>query len=212
MKNASQFTLLCVACLAIVFLVTGCQRRVTGLFAMTDLGEIERMAVMGLDANQEQMFIANYLKIFRGQNITFVARHDDYDHIEAEQSFLFSKRKRETAEQKKQRAVLKQLEAGVLNEDTRAMLEEILGAEAVAICSFDEEFVPTTFSVRIVNVSTGAIVAGAIVEGPGHFNYLSHKAVNKIHLALDKQRRTFYSGKTKQIDSQAYASPMSSSF
>ena len=60
---------------------------------MSDLADIERMAVMGLEADNEQMFIAHYLDIFKGQNITFVARHDDYKEIEAEQSFLLSKTK-----------------------------------------------------------------------------------------------------------------------
>ncbi len=205
MKKTSKFGMQCLICITLILLTTGCPRPVTGLFAMSDLGEIERMAVMGLKADHEQMFIANYLEIFKGQKITFVARHDDYDHVEAEQSFLFSRRK-ETPEQQ----VRRQLDAGVLNEKTRAMLEEILGAEAVAICNYDQESVPNTFSVRIVNVSTGAIVAGAIVRGPGHFNYLSHNAVKQIHLTLDKQRRTYYSGKTKRTDSQAYNPPMNS--
>ena len=201
MKNPLKLSLLWGLSLTVAILSTGCQQRVSGIFAMIDLEEIERMAVINTppNPNHEQIFMAHYLEIFDNQKITFVARHADLDEIINQQGFFRAKK------------ITADLEAGHLNERTRTKLRELLGVEAIAICAYgpsEDNPLQYTFRVRIINTATGGIVAAAIVKGPDHFSYLSYTAIKKIHQAVKKEhRRTYRSGNTKIKDPNAYDEP-----
>jgi len=89
-------------------LLSGCEEsyRTRALFTKPELYTYERHAVLGLDLEQEQIFMAAYVKTFSGRIITFVERNR-LASILGEQDLL----------------------KGRLNDRTRAKLQEVLGVD-----------------------------------------------------------------------------------
>ena len=107
--------------------------------------------MLGLTPEQEQIFMASYLKAFSGKVITFVER-SLLQEVISEQD----------------------LRQGRLDEKTRAKVQKVLGVEALIICTYYDESsgVGTKkLRVRIVNSSTGAIVGSVITQGRDNFEY-----------------------------------------
>ncbi|MHC4643404.1 MAG: hypothetical protein ACYS32_17310 [Planctomycetota bacterium] len=143
----------------------GCARRKTqGLFTKAELVTIERLAVLGLTPEQEQIFMASYLKAFPGKVITFVERALLQEVI-SEQD----------------------LRLGRLDEKTRARVKQVLGVEALIICTYYDVTggVGTKkLRVRIVNSTTGAIVGSVITQGRDNFEYHCNAAVKALEADL----------------------------
>lgn len=185
MKSSLKSTWPLILLILSVALSCGCRQRIAGVFAMADLEAVHRMAVFGLSPEHEQIFMANYLQIFREQSVTFVARNDDLYKIMDEQDLLRDDNGTPT------------IDEGRLDEKTRARIKQILGVEALVLCRYYESPKGSQnmkFLVRIINTETGAIVGSAITEARDHFQYHSYTAVKKIHDYLDyEDRRTYNS-------------------
>jgi Curli production assembly/transport component CsgG len=142
----------------------GCARRTQALFTRPELITCGRLAVLGLTPEQEQIFMASYIKAFPGQVITFVERKR-LQEILSEQDLL----------------------QGRLNDRTRARIKQILGVEALIMCTYyDDEKVPggKKLRVRIVDSSTGAIVGSVITKGRDDFEYHCNVAVKSLKADL----------------------------
>lgn len=133
------------------------------LFTKPELYTYERHAVFGLDAEQEQIFMAAYVKTFSGRLITFVER-SRLREILTEQDLL----------------------QGRLNERTRAKIKQILGVEALIMCDYyaDEDGRQKKFRVRIVDSQTGAIVGSVLIEGYGDFDRHARAAAEALKADL----------------------------
>lgn len=155
------------------FLVVGCgQERTKGLFTLAQLKSYERLAVLGLTAEQEQVFMAWYIRVFKDQPTTFVERSRLRD-IVGEQDLLRIPRDR-------------------LDDKTRARMKQILGVEALALCAFEEGDQgrgPKKLRVRIVDTETGAIVGSVITEARGDFESHCEQAVKALKQDLYKGTR-----------------------
>jgi Curli production assembly/transport component CsgG len=141
-----------------------CARGTQALFTRPELITCGRLAVLGLTPEQEQIFMASYIKAFPGQVVTFVERKR-LQEILSEQDLL----------------------QGRLNDRTRARIKQILGVEALIMCTYyDDEKVPGAkkLRVRIVDSSTGAIVGSVITQGPDDFEYHCHVAVKALKADL----------------------------
>ena len=143
----------------------GCSRRKTqGLFTNAELVTFQRLAVLGLTPEQEQIFMASYLRAFDGQVITFIERALLHELI-SEQDLL----------------------QGRLDEKTRARVKQVLGVEALIICTYyDEKSSAGTkkLRVRVVNSTTGAIVGSVITQGRDNFEYHSYAATKALEADL----------------------------
>ena len=146
-----------------LFAVSGCGRHVQALFTKPQLTSYERFAVMGLTPEQEQIFMAAYIKGFPEQPITFVERARLREII-SEQDLL----------------------QGRLDERSRAKIQQILGVEALVMCAYYDSDVATKMKlrVRIVDASTGAIVGSAIVDSPDTFTEQCRTAVKALRSDL----------------------------
>ncbi len=191
MKKTTDLLLLLMIGVVTILLTCSCRQRIEGVFATPKLQNIQRMAVLGLTPEQEQIFMANYLQIFRDQPVTFVER-SALNKVLGEQNLL----------RDDQSTPL--IDEGRLNEKTRARLKQLLGVEALAICSYYQSPDRPTlkkFLVRIVMTETGAIVASAIVEARDHFQYHSYTAIKKIHEYLRQNGRVSFSNPYPSEDS-----------
>ncbi|MBP8303099.1 MAG: hypothetical protein KBE04_03115 [Phycisphaerae bacterium] len=163
--------LLCV--MGAAFLTAGCgQERTKGLFTLAQLKSYERLAVLGLTAEQEQVFMASYIGVFKDQPTTFVERARLRD-IVGEQDLLRIPRDR-------------------LDDKTRAKMKQILGVEALVLCAFEEGDQgrgPKKLLVRIVDTETGAIVGSVITEARGDFESHCEQAVKALKQNLYKGAR-----------------------
>ena len=143
----------------------GCTRKPTtqALFTRPELISRGRLAVLGLNPEQEQIFMASYVKAFPGQIITFVERNRLHEVL-SEQDLL----------------------KGRLNERTRARIKELFGVEALIMCTYyDSDSVGRKkLRVRIVDSATGAIVGSVITEAPDNFPYHSDTAVKALRADL----------------------------
>lgn len=143
----------------------GCARRKTeALFTKPELINHSRLAVIGLTPEQEQIFMAHYIKTFLGQVITFVERNRLHEVI-SEQDLL----------------------KGRLNEKTRARIKEIFGVEALIMCTYydgSEGIGRKKLLVRIVDSATGAIVGSVITQAGDNFGYHSETAVKALKADL----------------------------
>ncbi len=142
----------------------GCARKTKGLFTRAELVTFQRFAVLGLTAEQEQIFMASYIKTFRGKVITFVERSLLHEVI-SEQDLL----------------------QGRIDEKTRAKVQKVLGVEALIICTYYDESsgVGTKkLRVRIVDSTTGAIVGSVITQGRDNFEYHCNAAVKALEADL----------------------------
>lgn len=146
-------------------ILTGCARRKTqGLFTNAELVTFHRLAVLGLTAEQEQIFMASYLKAFDGQVITFIERALLHELI-SEQDLL----------------------QGRLDDKTRAKVKQVHGVEALIICTYYDESsgVGTKkLRVRVVNSTTGAIVGSVITQGRDNFEYHCNAATKALEADL----------------------------
>jgi hypothetical protein len=143
---------------------TACARKTQALFTRPELITRGRLAVIGLTPEQEQIFMASYTKAFPGQVITFVERNL-LKEILSEQD----------------------LRQGRLDDRTRATIKQILGVEALIMCTYyDDTNSPgrKRLRVRIVDNSTGAIVGSVITQGRDYFEYHCDTAVKALKADL----------------------------
>lgn len=140
------------------------------LFTRPELYTYERHAVFGLNPEQEQIFMAAYLKTFSGRLITFVER-GRIREVVSEQDLL----------------------RGRLDERKRARLHEILGVEALIMCEYydGENGREKKLRVRIVDTATGAIGGSVLIEGSGDFERHARAAAEalKADLLSGRSRR-----------------------
>jgi len=142
------------------WLAAGCAQRTKGLFTLSELKTYQRLAVLGLTPEQEQLFMACYIKGFQEQPTTFVER-TRLQEVVKEQDLLH----------------------GRLDDKTRAKIRQIFGVEALIMCQYDQG--PdgqgmNKLRVRIVNSETGAIAGSVIIEGVGDFDSLGQQAVKAL--------------------------------
>jgi hypothetical protein len=133
------------------------------LFTRPELYTYERHAVFGLDPEQEQIFMAAYVKTFSGRLITFVERSRLREVI-SEQDLL----------------------KGRLDERKRARIQEILGVEALIICEYyaGEDGRQKKLRVRIVDSATGAIGGSVLIDGSGDFESHARAAAEALKADL----------------------------
>jgi hypothetical protein len=143
---------------------TGCASKTQGVFTRPELINRGLLAVIGLTPEQEQIFMASYTKAFPGQVITFVERKQ-LQELLSEQDLL----------------------RGRLDGRTRARIKQILGVEALILCTYyDDEILPggKKLRVRIVDSSTGAIVGSVITKERDYFDYHCDLAVKALKADL----------------------------
>ncbi len=143
---------------------TGCVRKTQALFTKAELITFGRLAVLGLNPEQEQIFMASYLKGFPGQIITFVERTLLYEVI-SEQD----------------------LRQGRLDDKTRAKVKQVLGVEALVICTYYDGTIGVgrkKLRVRIVDSATGAIVGSVITQARDDFEDHCDTAVKALDADL----------------------------
>jgi hypothetical protein len=154
------------ACFVVVSLAisAGCarntHRKTQGLFTKGELITFERLAVLGLTPEQEQIFMASYINAFPGKIITFVERAL-LQEIISEQD----------------------LQQGRLDEKTRAKVKQVLGVEALFICTYYDSTGGAgtkKLRIRVVNSETGAIVGSVITQGRDDFEYHCEAAVQAL--------------------------------
>ena len=143
------------------FLLAGCEGRAKAVFTKPELLTYERLAVIGLDPENEQIFMAAYMKTFVTRPITFVER-SRLAEIIGEQDLL----------------------AGRLDDRTRAKIKKILGVEALFMCDYykddDRPGSLKKLRVRVVDSETGAIVGSALTETYSNFTQHAHAAVDAL--------------------------------
>ena len=146
-------------------ILTGCANKKTqALFTKPELITRSRLAVIGLTPEQEQIFMAHYIKAFPAQVITFVERNQ-LQEIISEQDLL----------------------QGRLDENTRAKLKRLFGVEALIMCTYydgSDGLGIKKFRVRIVDSATGAIIGSVITEASDNFTYHSDTAVKALKTDL----------------------------
>jgi len=165
------------AFLAIVSLIalSGCAPRpsIQALFTRHELLGCARLAVLGLTPEQEQIFMAAYVRAFPSPTIKFVERYRLKDII-GEQDLL----------------------KGRLDDSTRAKIKRILGVEALFLCTYyDDDGVGAggkKLRIRIVDSETGAIL-GSVITIAGD-NFLNHaemavQALKKDLISKEKSRK-----------------------
>ncbi len=145
-----RFRLKTVWAIALLLILAGCGRNSSwatyGLFTKPELRAYDRFAVFGLDPEQEQIFMAEYVGAFSGRNVTFVERQRITGVI-SEQDFL----------------------RGRLKGNTRAKLQEIYGVEALIICEYTHGMPGAAtedkkLRIRILDTETAAIVGSVVVS------------------------------------------------
>jgi len=144
----------------------GCGQETAGLFTRPELRNYSRLAVLGLSAEQEQLFVAAYTRGLSGTSPTFVERARLHEIIN-EQDLL----------------------KGRLNDRTRARIRDILGVEALIMCEYYDAVeggVLKKLRVRIVDSSTGAIVGSVITQGRNDFAYHCQQAVKALRQDLQQ--------------------------
>ena len=146
----------------LAWLTAGCAERTTGLFTQSELKAYKRLAVLGLTPEQEQIFMACYIKGFPEQPTVFVERGRLQDII-------------------KEQDLLKPAER--LDDATRAKIRKILGVEALILCNYEEGPAGKAMKklrVRIVDSASGAIVGSVITEASGGFESRCQQAVKSL--------------------------------
>jgi hypothetical protein len=147
------------------FLLSGCSNGpdARALFTRPELFTYERHAVLGLDPEQEQIFMAAYLKTFSSRLITFVERSRLREVI-SEQDLL----------------------KGRLDERKRAKIQQVLGVEALIMCEYyaSEDGRQKKLRVRIVDSETGAIAGSVLIDAPGDFEGHARAAAEALKANL----------------------------
>ena len=163
-SNGTSLTVLMLPWIACL-LAAGCASSpdARALFTRPELYTYERHAVLGLDPEQEQIFMAAYLKAFSSRLVTFVER-SRLREIISEQDLL----------------------KGRLDERTRARIQQILGVEALILCEYyagqDER--QMKLRVRIVDSETGAIVGSVLIDASGDFESHARAAAEALKADL----------------------------
>ena len=146
-------------------LLAGCEGKTRAVFSKPELLTYERLAVIGLDPEREQIFMAAYIRTFVSRPITFVER-SRLAEIIGEQDLL----------------------AGRLDDKTRAKIKRILGVEALVMCECykadDRPGSPMKLRVRIVDSETGAIVGSALTETYSTFTRHAEAAAQALRSDL----------------------------
>lgn len=155
-------------------LLTGCEGRARAVFTKPELLTYERLAVIGLNPENEQIFMAAYIKTFVSRPITFVER-SRLTEIIGEQDLL----------------------QGRLDDRTRAKIKKILGVEALIMCDYykddDRPGSLMKLRVRVVDSETGAIVGSALTETYSAFSQHAQAAVEALKAdLLDEGYRRSY--------------------
>jgi hypothetical protein len=153
-----------IACLG-PLLLAGCDGQTRAVFTKPDLLTYERLAVIGLNAENEQIFMAAYVKTFVSRPVTFVER-SRLAEIIGEQDLL----------------------QGRLDDRSRAKIQKILGVEALIMCEYykpdDRPGSLHKLRVRIVDSETGAIVGSALTETFSGFEQHARAAVEALRSDL----------------------------
>jgi hypothetical protein len=145
-------------------ILAGCAKKPQALFTRPELITHGRLAVLGLTPEQEQIFMASYTKAFPGQVITFVERSRLQDVL-SEQDLL----------------------RGRLDKRTRAKIKQILGVEALIMCTYYDGTIGAgrkKLRVRIIDSATGAIVGSVITQAEDNFEYHCDTAVKALKADL----------------------------
>lgn len=177
-----------IAAILSIFAFGGCRSSTTGmtyaLFTEPELSRLERCAVFGLDGEQEQIFMAEYIDTFPGRNITFIERQRIVG-ITSEQDFL----------------------PGRLNKTSRAKLQQIYGVQAAILCEYTFEGDPTGVSagvkklrIRILDTETAVIVGSVVasvsssrsMDDHGDFIGVVQQAVSALRENLNGVRYSQY--------------------
>lgn len=133
---------------AFSLLFCGCNTSWTtyGLFTKPQLRTFERFALIGLEGEREQIFMANFIKAYPGKTTTFVERRR-IDDIIGEQDFR----------------------RGRLNDSTRARMKQVYGVDGLVICEYFLE--PNSgksktkkLRVRILDTETAVIIGSVVVS------------------------------------------------
>lgn len=130
------------------------------LFTRPELLSRGRLAVLGLEPEQEQILMAYYTKTFSVERITFVERKRLEDII-GEQD----------------------LRKGRLNVDTRAKIKRILGVEALMMCTYYDSTAGGSgkkLRIRIVDSETGAIIGSVMTVAPDNFGRHCYTGVTAL--------------------------------
>ncbi len=159
--NGRGSTIAVICTSMILAVLAGCEGNTRAVFTKPELITYERLAVLGLDPEQEQIFMAAYIKTFVGKPITFVER-GELAKIIGEQDLL----------------------EGRLNDKTRARIKQILGVEALFLCSYykdeDRPGKLMKLRVRVVDSETGAIVGSALTQTFMRFDDHAQAAVEAL--------------------------------
>ncbi len=146
-------------------LLAGCEGKARAVFTRPELLTYERLAVIGLEPENEQIFMAAYIKTFITRPITFVER-SRLAEILGEQDLLL----------------------GRLDDRTRARIQKILGVEALIMCEYykddDRPGSPMKLRVRVVGSETGAIVGSALTETYSSFSQHAQAATEALKADL----------------------------
>jgi hypothetical protein len=145
--------------------LTGCSGNTRALFTKPELIAYQRLAVLGLEPEQEQIFMACYIKTFPEKVITFIERGRLREVI-SEQDLL----------------------QGRLDENKRARIKKILGVEALIMCEYhsaqEGRGDRKKLRVRIVDTETGAIVGSVVTEAYVHFEDHARAATKALKADL----------------------------
>lgn len=133
-------------------LMCGCSSTWTtyGLFTRPELRTKVRFAVLGLDPEQEQVLMSEFLHTFGSTNITFVETQQ-VRSILGKQDYVM----------------------GGLNEVTRSRLRESLGVEAVIVCdyAFTQSETANTgdrkLRVKIIDSESSSVIGSVVVSRDG---------------------------------------------
>jgi len=163
--NYAIYILIMVLC---ILSLSSCNRNIYGVFTKQQLKSYERIAVLGLNPEREQILMAAYTKAFPEQMITFVERKM-LDKVINEQD----------------------LRQGRLNDNTRARIKQIFGVELLIICKYNDKLTRKKLLMRIIDSETGAIVGSVISEANINFESHCSAAIKALKDNLKKSKNNF---------------------
>ena len=117
-----------------------------GLFTKPELRTFERFALLGLEGEREQIFMAQFIKAYPGKRTTFVERRR-IDDIIGEQDFR----------------------RGRLNDKTRARMKQVHGVDGLIICEYLLESSSgksgaKKLRIRVLDTETAVIIGSVVVS------------------------------------------------